>query len=75
MSHGIKHMANVVHFPLLQDKLRTHFVGAGTGLILRLQSKVLTLKSTKDRQMSFYNRKFIVLWSPTWPKHRSTSTN
>jgi hypothetical protein len=65
MSHGIMHMVNVVHFPLLKEKLRTHILGAGTVLILGLQSKVLTLKSIKDQQMSFYNCNFIVLWSPT----------
>jgi len=60
MSHGIMHMVNVVHFPLLKDKLWTHILGAGTVLILRLQRKVLTLKSIKEQQMSFYNCNFIV---------------
>jgi len=52
MSHGIMHMVNVVHLTLLKDKLWTHILGAGTVLILRLQSKVLNLKSIKDKQMS-----------------------
>jgi len=54
-------------FFLVKDKLRTHILGAGTVLILRLQSNVLTLRSIKDQQMSFYNCNFIVLRSPTWP--------
>jgi len=47
------HMVNVVHFPLLKDKLWTHILGAGTVRILRIQSKVLNLKSIRDQQMSF----------------------
>jgi len=75
MSHGIMYMVNVAHFPLLKDKLWTHFLGAGTVFILRLQSKVLNLRNIEDQQMSFYNCNFIVLCSTTWPKHRSTSKN
>jgi len=75
MSHGIMHMGNVVHFTLLKDKLWKHILGAGTVLILRIQSKVLNLKSVRDQHISFYNCNFIVLCSPTWPKHRSTSKN